>query len=146
MTYSQDGRHLRHVTLSAPEMPTSRTILLVEDEPHLRAAVAQVLGMSGYAVLAAGSGEEALRLAADRPEIAAIVTDIRLPDMYGRRLAHRVEEVRGRTAAPLGVVYVSGNAAEVADAGALAERERFLAKPFDFPDLLALVEAVLRPA
>jgi hypothetical protein len=43
------------------------------------------------------------------------------------------------------VVYVSGNAEEVAAEGGLTARERFLAKPFDFPDLLALVETVLRP-
>lgn len=124
-------------------MSPSATILLVEDEPPIREVVGQVLASSGYAVLAAGTGEEALRLAGERPEIDAIITDIRLPDMYGRRLTQRVSEVRGLAAAPLGVVYMSGNVDEVADDGPLSRRERFLAKPFEFTELLELLRQVL---
>jgi CheY-like chemotaxis protein len=126
-------------------VPASRTLLLVEDESHLRDAMARVLSHAGYTVLAAASGADALRLGAERPDIAVIVTDIRLPDMYGRRLASRVVSERGASAPPVGVVYVSGNAHETEDDGALSPNERFLAKPFEFEDLLACIAQVGAP-
>ena len=124
-------------------MPTSTTLLLVEDENSLREAVSRLLGRAGYTVLAAANGTEALRFADERADIAVLVTDIRLPDMYGRRLAQRVAEVRDDSATPLGVVFVSGNATEVVDGTPLSPRERFLAKPFELADLLASIEDVL---
>lgn len=124
-------------------MPKSTTLLLVEDETSLREAVSRLLAKAGYTVLAAASGTEALRFADERTDIAVLVTDIRLPDMYGRRLAQRVAEVRDDSATPLGIVFVSGNATEVVDGVPLAPRERFLAKPFDLADLLACIEDVL---
>jgi CheY-like chemotaxis protein len=123
-------------------VPASRTLLLVEDESHLRDAMARVLAHAGYTVLAAASGADALRLGAERPDISVIVTDIRLPDMYGRRLASRVTSERGASAPPVGVVYVSGNAQEFGDEGGLLPNERFLAKPFEFEDLLACIAQV----
>ena len=126
-------------------VPGSTTLLLVEDETHLRDALRQLLERAGYTVLAAANGGEALRLGAERPEIAVMVTDIRLPDMSGRRLAGRVTSERGEAARALGVVYVSGNAHETADDGALLPNERFLAKPFEFDDLLACVAQVQPP-
>ena len=123
-------------------MSSSRTLLLVEDEPHLREAVAKLLRHAGWEVLVAGNGTEALQIAGRHLEVAVLVTDIRLPDMYGRRLAHRVAEVRGDTAGPLGVVFVSGNLQETSDDAPLGARERFVAKPFDLAELLARIAEV----
>jgi two-component system cell cycle sensor histidine kinase/response regulator CckA len=121
---------------------TSRpTILLVEDEAHLRAAVGRVLTGAGYTVIAASGGEAALELYESAKEIALLVTDVRLPDMYGRRLAHRLLEERPTRRLP--VLYVSGHPAEIAMDTPLSESERFLQKPFEFPDLLALVRELL---
>ena len=118
-------------------------LLLVEDEQHLRDALARLLARSGYTVFAVASGAEAMRLSAEHPDIAVVVTDIRLPDMYGRRIAKRVADARGDSAVPLAVVYMSGNPAEVAEGGALLASERFLAKPIELDDLLASIADVL---
>jgi len=67
----------------------TRTVLVVEQEPALRAAVAQALSTEGYRVLATGNGKDALRMAArHEAEIALAVTDIIVPGFDG---AHLVE-------------------------------------------------------
>jgi DNA-binding response OmpR family regulator len=58
-------------------------ILVVEDEPHFRNAVSILLRKEGYIVLSAATGEEGLRMAANKnPDV--ILLDIALPDMSGR--------------------------------------------------------------
>ena len=104
----------------------------------------RVLERAGHAVVTAASGGEALALAARTPDIALLVTDIRLPDMYGRRLVDRLAETRPAGSPPLRVLYVSGNPAEAGMNAPLSHRERFLGKPFEFEDLLALTRELLR--
>lgn len=126
-------------------MQARGTILLVEDEPNLRKVIQRVLTASGYRVLAAGRGEEALDLAAGEPGIDLIVSDIRLPDMYGRRLAERLGETRSEAGGKphLPVLYISGHPAETATGTPLAEHERFLHKPFEIEDLIKVVRHLL---
>lgn len=126
-------------------MQERATILLVEDEPHIREAVSRLLTASGYRVHAASRGEEALALARDTPDIALLVTDIRLPDMYGRRLVERLVERRTAGAPLLPVLYMSGHPAEISMDAPPAAHERFLQKPFEFDDLLDKVGQLLRP-
>jgi len=60
------------------------TILLVDDEPHVRETVAEVLESIAYVVLKASNGVEALQLfAAHRNEIALVLTDVVMPEMGG---------------------------------------------------------------
>jgi CheY-like chemotaxis protein len=69
-------------------MDTARTILLVDDDPTLRAVFATVLRRSGYSVLCAGGAEDALELLRTN-SIAAILTDLHMPKMDGvALLAH----------------------------------------------------------
>lgn len=125
-------------------MPGPATILLVEDEPHLREVMGRVLAAAGHAVVTAECGGEALALAARTANIALLLTDIRLPDMYGRRLAERLAETRSSALPPLRVLYVSGNAGEARMNSPLPRHERFLGKPFEIEDLLALTRELLR--
>lgn len=123
-------------------MPENKTLLLVEDERNLRDVMSTVLRGAGYIVLEASSGTEALGAVAAYPEIDALVTDIRLPDMYGRRLAERIAEARSPAAPTLGILYVSGNPHETTQGAPLAPNERFLAKPFEFGDMLAVLAEI----
>ena len=62
-------------------------ILLVDDEPMLRRSVRQLLRHSGYRVVTAADGEEALNLAIDHgDELAAVLSDIDMPRMDGLEL------------------------------------------------------------
>jgi CheY-like chemotaxis protein len=63
-------------------MDSARTILLVDDDPTLIAVFEAVLRKSGYAVITASSGEQALELLRTNT-IAAIITDLHMPKMNG---------------------------------------------------------------
>ncbi len=66
----------------------TETILLVEDEPAVRAMARQMLESNGYRVLDASNGREALRMMHDFCEpIQLLVTDVVMPDIGGRQLA-----------------------------------------------------------
>ena len=120
-------------------MPDTRTLLLVEDERDLRDVMSTVLRRAGYVVLEASSGSEAMEAATAFSDIDVLVADIRLPDMYGRRLGERITEARSPAAPALGILYVSGNPHETTQGSPLAPNERFLAKPFEFEDMLAVL-------
>jgi signal transduction histidine kinase len=82
----------------------TETILLSEDDPGVRAPIARFLTTRGYTVLAAGSGEEALRLAERAGKIDVLLTDIVMPRMRGDELARKLLLLRPA----LSVIYMTG--------------------------------------
>ena len=73
----------------------SETVLLVEDEEHVRKITTLLLETLGYRVLEAESGQEALRLfEASREKIDLLMTDVVMPDLSGREVA---EALRARS-------------------------------------------------
>jgi two-component system cell cycle sensor histidine kinase/response regulator CckA len=125
-------------------MPTSPgTVLVAEDEAMVRALVREVLEREGYAVLAAGSGEEALEIAQRRRgPIDALVTDIVMPGMRGSELAARLTSVRPETR----VLFMSGYSDDDVAQDLLRAGGAFLPKPFDPDLLLAKLSALLQSA
>lgn len=117
------------------------TLLLVEDEAAVRQLVFRVLTGRGYTVLAADSGDEALRLLESRAEpIVLLLTDVVLPGMSGRDLADRL---RGRLPG-LKVLYMSGYTQNaIVHDGRLDAGVGFLEKPFTPEDLVRRVREVL---
>src|SRR5947209_1050480 len=70
---------------------TASSLLLVEDEPLLRALFARSLRSQGHLVLEAGTGWEALQVVERHPEpIELLLTDVRLPGLNGLDLAIRL--------------------------------------------------------
>lgn len=82
------------------------TVLLVEDEDQVKRLMAKVLEMRGYAVLAAASGGQALRLSEFHPgDIDLLLADVELDaQMNGHDLARRLRRERPR----MRVLYTSG--------------------------------------
>jgi PAS domain S-box-containing protein len=111
------------------------TILLVEDAQRVRAVVREILEMSGYAVLEARHGAEALEVSNQHAgPIHLLVTDVVMPQMSGRELAQRLATLRP----DLKVLYMSGYTDDaIVRHGVLASGIAFLSKPFT-PDALAL--------
>ena len=70
--------------------PLSRPVLVVEDDAGLRAYLATILEGQGYRVIAAGSGEEALK-ALDGEKAMLAVLDIGLPGMDGFAVAEQLD-------------------------------------------------------
>jgi PAS domain S-box-containing protein len=117
------------------------TILLVEDQPQVRAVARAALTRHGYTVLDASRGEEALQIEqGHRGSIHLLLTDVVMPGMSGRELARRLF---GRRPA-LRVLYTSGYTDdaivhhEVIDSGVA-----FIQKPFTPVGLLRKVRDVL---
>jgi len=111
------------------------TILLVEDAQRVRAVVREILEMSGYVVLEARHGAEALEVSNQHAgPIHLMVTDVVMPQMSGRELAQRLATLRP----DLKVLYMSGYTDDaIVRHGVLASGIAFLSKPFT-PDALAL--------
>jgi len=103
-------------------------ILLVEDEPSLRALARHQLESCGYSVFEAGSGAEALEVARKYTgTIHLLLTDVVMPGMNGRTLAEELLRQRPNVS----IVYMSGYTGQVVGAdGVLDEGSCFLAKPF----------------
>ncbi|HET9451635.1 MAG TPA: response regulator [Aggregicoccus sp.] len=120
------------------------TLLVVDDDPDVRDLTAEILRERGYRVLEAGSGEEAVRLAADFPRpIHLLLTDVLMPRMDGPTLARNLCARRPG----LKVLYMtgySGRSLAAAD-GELPRGTEVLTKPFTFNDLTSRVRAVLEP-
>ena len=115
------------------------TVLLVEDEPQIRAIACRVLTSLGYQVIEAAHGTEALAVLEARqvaPDV--LLTDIVMPQMNGWELAERV-----RVRHPgLAVVYMSGYSQDM-DRLEGDGLSRFVAKPFSAETLsVAVREAV----
>lgn len=81
------------------------TILVVDDDSHVRTITSQLLKSLGYDVITAHGGEEALALASSyKRTIALLLTDIRMPSISGPELARQLLQARPG----LGVVFASG--------------------------------------
>jgi PAS domain S-box-containing protein len=105
------------------------TILVVEDEPSVRAFVTRVLATQGYRVLSAGSPEEAFAAASRERPIDLMLSDVVMPGMNGFELADRL----ARQHPGLRVLFMSGYYEPHAEQGA---RRPVLVKPFS-PAVLA---------
>ena len=115
-------------TPAAGAQTGSELILLVENDPAVRAFAARVLTERGYAVLEASNGAEALALAAALPSaIDLLVTDVIMPGQQGHQLALQLAAERPG----LHVLYVSGfTENSVVHHGVVGEGVAFLPKPF----------------
>ena len=117
------------------------TVLLVEDEASVRQAARQFLLRSGYTVLEASDGEDALLVSRKhRGPIHLMVTDVVMPRMGGPKLAERLAEERP----DMKVLFVSGYAENtVLQHGTIDVATRFLQKPFSLKALAKNVREVL---
>jgi PAS domain S-box-containing protein len=117
------------------------TILLVEDDPQVRAVVGKMLESLEYRVLPAGDGADALALAEafDRP-IDLLVSDLVMPGLGGKQVAERLRESNPDVA----VLYMSGYSDEaVVRRGVVDPHASFLQKPFATADLARCVSDLL---
>lgn len=115
------------------------SVLIVDDEPQIRRALATNLKARDFEIDEASSGEEALRLAAERhPDL--IILDIGLPGIDGIEVVHGI---RGWSDVPIIMLSVrqdESDKVQALDAGA----DDYLTKPFGMNELLARMRAALR--
>ncbi|MFE9119476.1 response regulator transcription factor [Streptomyces sp. NPDC007172] len=125
-------------------MSTTRAvrILVVDDEPEVRAAVEDGLAVEGYEVHGASDGLAALsEVAAWRPD--AIVLDVMMPVLDGLGVCRQLRAMGDRT--PVLVLTALDSVSERVD-GLEAGADDYLVKPFALDELIARVRALLRRA
>ncbi|MCX6890579.1 MAG: response regulator transcription factor [Verrucomicrobiota bacterium] len=114
-------------------------LLVVEDEPDLLAGLVRALRKQGYSVDTAPDGEEGLYKARDT-NYDAIVLDVMLPRLDGWELLARLRETKATPVLMLTARDRSADRVRGLDAGA----DDYLVKPFDTPELLARLRALIR--
>lgn len=114
----------------------SRAVLVVDDDPYIREALAEVLQDEGYPVATARDGEEALDRLGRGPAPALILLDLRMPGMSGWELRRRL--LADPALAEIPVVLLSADS-RLEEAQAVLGAAGSLRKPPSLDDLLAAV-------
>jgi two-component system, cell cycle sensor histidine kinase and response regulator CckA len=125
------------------EMPAfgTETILLVDDDDRIRDLALQMIEMGGYKVLAASSGEEALKMyAAHRGEVDLVILDLIMPGMGGKRCLEELLRIDPDSRVLIASGY-SSNGLTINETGSGARG--FVRKPYDAKDILISIRKVL---
>ncbi|MCP3964680.1 MAG: response regulator [bacterium] len=119
-------------------------VLLAEDDDGVRRLVATVLSTSGYEVLQASNGEEALAIVSMTPAIDLVISDVVMPDMRGPELGRRILSERPEVRALFISGYADGSSPHHEEFSAVFGTEvPFLQKPFTPETLARKVREVL---
>jgi two-component system, cell cycle sensor histidine kinase and response regulator CckA len=125
------------------QLEGTETILVAEDQLQVRELTCHILRSSGYQVLEATSGKEALSILERHPEpIALLLTDVVMPGISGSELAEGARRIRPG----ISVLFMSGYTDQViSHHGMLDPGVELIQKPFDSDSLLAKVREMLTP-
>ncbi len=121
------------------ETITAMRILVVEDEPRLQRNLAKALREEGYAVDAASDGGDGI-FKAETYDYDAIVLDVMLPKLDGWEILERLRKTKQTPVLMLTARDAPSDRVRGLDTGA----DDYLIKPFDLPELLARVRALIR--
>jgi two-component system cell cycle sensor histidine kinase/response regulator CckA len=121
------------------ELWGSGTVLLVEDEPMVRAVAERALTRHGYTVITADNGEEALEVIARGEPIDLLVSDVVMPGMDGPAMVAEARKQRPE----LKVLFMSGYAEEQLRDSLGVDNAHFLPKPFSVQDLAEAAKRAL---
>jgi DNA-binding response OmpR family regulator len=123
-------------------VPARKTILIIEDEPHIVLGLTDALEFEGFAVVSANKGKDGVQLARqEKPD--AVLLDLMLPDANGFKVC---EELR-RFDRFVPIIMLTARSQEVdkirgLDAGA----DDYVTKPFSVGELIARIRAIFRRA
>jgi two-component system cell cycle sensor histidine kinase/response regulator CckA len=115
------------------------TLLLVEDDALVRAGTQRTLQALGYTVMTASCGAEALERWQSCPDIAAVISDVIMPQMNGPELAERLRSLRP----DVRVLFLSGYAGPARATRGLVASLPVLDKPYTLHALAHAVRSVL---
>jgi CheY-like chemotaxis protein len=118
------------------------TILVVDDLPANRDLMARRLQRSGFQVLAAASGPEALELVR-RGSVDMVLLDIMMPGMTGLDVLRTLRATRSPAALPVLMVTAKTDSEDIVEALSLGAND-YITKPVDYPVALARIQTHLR--
>jgi DNA-binding response OmpR family regulator len=119
-----------------------KTILVVDDEPHIVLGLRDALEFEGFRVISAGAGQEGVSLArTEAPD--AVILDVMLPDLNGYAACEQLRRIRPQVP----ILMLTARSQEMdkvrgLDAGA----DDYVTKPFSVNELIARIRAIFRRA
>lgn len=128
------------INMTANE-PAKPIILVVDDEAPIRLGVAATVKKSGYQVIVAENGEDALEKARNNsPDL--IISDVNMPNMDGFEMRRRLSRDEKLAAIPF--IFLTARSATEDRITGLKNADDYITKPFASEELIARIEAVLR--
>jgi PAS domain S-box-containing protein len=130
-----------HGRVLSPIKPGIETILLAEDDPDTRAIMSSLLEMAGYNVLAAGDGEDAVKVVTDNGDmIQLVLLDVRMPKKNGREAYDEIRKVHPA----MKFLFMSGYTADIIDSyGIKEEALNFISKTALPEEILTKIREIL---
>jgi adenylate cyclase len=121
---------------------TRAKVLVVDDTPHNVKLLADLLGVKGYAVATAATGEEALaKMSTEKPDL--VLLDVMMPGLSGYEVCARIRADPATALLPV-VLVTSLDPHEERVKGIEVGADDFLSKPINQPELFARVRSLLR--
>ena len=118
-----------------------KTIVLVEDEEHVRQMVSKMLSKSGYSVQEAVDGLDGLRkIDAQKPDL--IIADVMMPNLDGLLLIKALKDHHDTKTVPVIFLTAKGDTRSMIE-GINAGAKYYVTKPFQMDDLLSKVSKIL---
>jgi DNA-binding response OmpR family regulator len=118
-----------------------KKILILEDEENIRSFVVINLERSGYFVLEAENGQQALTLLRENPDIGVAILDIMLPDIDGFEVCRRIRAGNKQ----IGILMLTARTQEEDKiTGLMTGADDYVSKPFSPAELVARVDALYR--
>ena len=118
-----------------------KKVLILEDEVSIRSFVVINLKRSGYEVVEAGTGEEALELLKVNPDVGVAILDIMLPGIDGFEVCRNIRA----TDKKIGIIMLTARSQEMDKiTGLMTGADDYVTKPFSPAELLARVDALYR--
>ena len=118
-----------------------KKILVLEDEANIRSFVVINLNRAGDETIEAGTGEEALELLRQYPDVRVALLDIMLPDMDGFEVCRRIRASN----ATIGIIMLTARTQEMDKVtGFMTGADDYVTKPFSPAELTARIDALYR--
>jgi PAS domain S-box-containing protein len=138
-----------HGEIGKPQAPPAKkaglasrgeTVLVIEDEPVVRAVIVEMLAEQGYRTLEAVDGPIGMKILRSSERIDLLVTDVGLPGISGRQVADQAREIRPR----LKILFITGYAESAAmSQGFLQPGMELVTKPFELDHLAQRIRAMI---
>ncbi|MBR6738680.1 MAG: response regulator transcription factor [Oscillospiraceae bacterium] len=120
-----------------------KKVLVLEDESSIRSFIVINLQRAGYEVVEAETGEKALALLAEHPDVRVTLLDLMLPGIDGFEVCRRIRAGNPR----IGIIMLSARSQEMDKVtGLMTGADDYITKPFSPAELVARVDALFRRA
>ena len=125
----------------AKEEPSLKKVLVLEDEDNIRSFIVINLRRYGYEPVEASTGEEALELLKQNPDVGIALLDVMLPGIDGFEVCRRIRA----SGAKIGIIMLTAKSQEMDKVnGLMTGADDYVTKPFSPSELIARLDALYR--